>query len=147
MHKMSGLDGIAVRVEGAPATGAGSNNVASVLHEIRHALRQLSRTGETATIDLSAMPFLGADEDDLLAVLGRGEASATVNALGETRIEETAYAGVWLVDHRGPDGDRLALHIEVAEVPLLLKTPGEDIQDALGRLEQALDEGVSSRET
>jgi hydrogenase-1 operon protein HyaF len=144
---MSGLDGIAVRVEGTLASPASSQNVAPVLHQIRHALRQLSRTGEPTTIDLSAMPFVGSDEEDLFAALGRGEASAVVNALGETRITETAYAGVWLVDHRGPSEERLALHIEVAEVPLLLKSPREDLQDALERLEQALDRSASSRET
>lgn len=144
---MSSLDGIAVRIDGTPASPASSHNVAPILHEIRHALRQLSRTGEPTTIDLSAMPFLDSDEEDLLSALGRGEASALVDALGETRIEETAYAGVWLVDHRGPGGERLALHIEVAEVPLLLKSPREDLQDALERLEEALDESASSRET
>ena len=144
---MSGLDGIAVRVEGAPVLPVSSENVAPVLHEIRHALRELSRTGEPTTIDLSAMPFLDSDEADLLSALGRGEVSAVVNTLGETQIEETAYAGVWLVDHRGPDGERLALHIEVADAPLLLKSPREDLQDALERLEAALDESAPSRET
>ncbi len=142
---MLGLNDIGVRVE--DLTAATSLNVAPILHEIRHALRQLSRTGKPTTIDLSAMPFGASDEQELLAALGRGETAAVVDALGETRIDETSYAGVWLVDHRGPGGERLALHIEVAEVPLLLKTPKEDLQDALERLEHALSESASSRET
>lgn len=139
---MSSLDQIGVRVEARPEAAAATHNVAPVLHEIRHAVGQLIRTGESTTIDLSALPFAPSDEQDLRSALGRGETTAVVSVLGETRIEETAYAGVWLIDHLGPDGGRLALHIEVAEVPLLLKTPKEDLADALESLERALADGA-----
>jgi len=135
---MSGLDGIPVRVEGSAAAGALTHNLLPVLHEIRHALDRLIEEGEPTIIDLTAMPFGPGDEEGLVAALGVGEVQATVNAIGETRIRETAYAGVWLVEHLSTEEARLALHVEVASVPFLLKTPTEDMAEACRRLDVTL---------
>jgi hydrogenase-1 operon protein HyaF len=132
---MSALDGIAIRVE--PPEWAASNAL-PVLHEVRHALANLLATGEGTVIDLFAIPFGPGDERTLLEALGEGEVTAHLHALGESRIVETAYPGVWLIDHHNADGQRVAYHIEIANVPQVLSAQPEDVADGLRRLESAL---------
>lgn len=144
---MAGLQDISVRVENPVAFDALTHNVVPVLHEIRHALQTLRDGGEPTIIDLTAMPFAPGDEDRLLAALGEGEVNATVSAIGDSLLRETAYSGVWLVEHRTPDDVRIALHVEVAEVPFLLRTPKEDMDDALRRLSGRLEELGAGTET
>jgi hypothetical protein len=43
--------------------------------------------------------------------------TATIDALGPTRIHETALRGVWLVEYLNADEQRIALHLEIDEVP------------------------------
>ena len=135
---MSGLDDIQVKVE-SPGF---RHNALPILHEIRHALAKLVESGENTVIDLNAIPFGPGDEDELLAVLGKGEVSATVDALGPTLVSETGYAGVWLVDYRDADDNRIAFQIEVTETPEILKAHPDDMWDGAERLAAGL-QGVS----
>jgi hydrogenase-1 operon protein HyaF len=116
------------------------HNTLPILHQVRHALARLAESGERTVIDLQAIPFGPGDEEQLLRVLGQGEVSAEIRALGPTRVSETAYAGVWLVDYRDSEEARLALQIEVAEIPDILKSPVEDVAEAAERLSQRLRE-------
>ena len=134
---MSTLDKIAVRVETA---GRFARNALPVLHEVRHALRRLVETGESTAIDLQSIPFGPGDEEDLCASLGTGEVAAQLHALGESRITETIYPGVWIVDHYNTHGQRIAYQIEVATVPAVLMAQPDDMADGLRRLEAALAE-------
>ena len=109
-----------------------------VLHEIRHGLKRLAEHGESTLIDLRAMPFGPGDEARLLGLLGEGEVKAEIDALGPMRIWETAVKGVWVVDHRDVDGERLALHVEIAAIPDILRTQPQDIEDAIRELEERL---------
>jgi hydrogenase-1 operon protein HyaF len=84
------------------------------------------------------MPFGPGDADRLLALLGKGEVQASVEALGPTLVWETDIPAVWLVDHRNPEGERIALHIEIDRVPGILCTQPEDLRDAADRLDQRL---------
>lgn len=113
------------------------DNALPVLHEIRHALRRLVESGEPTLIDLRALPFGPADEDQLLEALGRGEVEVTIDALGPTRVWETRYAGVWVLDHLNEDNQRIALTIEVTRIPDILPSQPADIEQALGKLEAA----------
>lgn len=133
---MSALDGIPVSVEGPIAKGLlATGNALPVIHEIRHALGHLLKTGHGTTIDLSAIPFGPGDQEHLLEFLGRGEVSATVNSLGNTLITETAFPGVWLVDYLSPRGQRLAWHIEITCLPSLLATPRDELAQSLDQLD------------
>ena len=114
------------------------HNALPVLHQVRHALARLSASGESAVIDLSAIPFGPGDEERLLQVLGKGEVEATVNALGPTRVRETAYPGVWLVDYLDEHEVRVAFRIEVTHVPAILRSQPEDVVDSITRLEERL---------
>ncbi len=134
---------IPVRVEGEPAAPAEYGNALPVLSEVRHALAQLVDGGEPTQIDLGAMPFGPGDEDRLMALLGRGEVTASVEALGLTRIRETAYRGVWVVEYLNTDEQRVALHLEIDTMPQLLRSPPEDLADALTALEACLTDATT----
>jgi hydrogenase-1 operon protein HyaF len=74
-------------------------NVQPILHEVRHALKHLIDSGETAIIDLRSIPLAPGEEQKLIDTLGNGEVHAGLNALGPSEIIETRFAGVWLVTH------------------------------------------------
>ena len=127
---MPSLDDIPILVEQI-GPGKSFGNAVPVLNEIRHGLARLADSGEPTLIDLGAMPFGPGDEDRLLALLGSGEVQATVDALGPTKIRETRFPGVWLVEYLNTEGQRMALQIEVADAPRIIRTQPADIADAL----------------
>ena len=131
---------------GLPATAAGmTGNLVPIMSEIRQALADYLATGKPKTIDLLSMPFAPGDEAALLQALGGGEVSAELQALGPSRIWETRYSGVWLVDHSNEAGERLALQVEITDVPELLRSQPEDMHSALGALDGHL-ESLSNTE-
>ena len=132
---MNGLNGIGLVVEDRRSEPTEWGNALPILHEIRHGLRRLNETDEPTLIDLHALPFGPGDEERLLALLGRGEVEAQIDALGPTRVWESAFPGVWLVDHRNAEDERLALHIEISRIPEILRSQSEDIADAIVRLD------------
>jgi hydrogenase-1 operon protein HyaF len=136
---MSTLSDIPIQVEQSPPPPRDFGNALPILGEIRHAVARLAETGEATRIDLAAIPFGPGDEDRLLELLGRGEVQATVDALGPTRIWETRFPGVWLVDYANADDQRLALQIEVDEVPQILRTQHADLSDSLSALDASLE--------
>ncbi|MET0071372.1 MAG: hydrogenase expression/formation C-terminal domain-containing protein [Candidatus Thiodiazotropha sp.] len=137
---MQKLQDIAVRVvaqEGKnPATD--HSNAIPVMHEVLHALQRLKERGEVTTIDLKSMPFGPGEEKTLLEFLGCGEVSIELQSLGKSRICETYYPGVWLVDHYNASGERIALNLEINRVPEIVRSQPEDISDAIIRLQQQL---------
>jgi hydrogenase-1 operon protein HyaF len=120
---------------GIPKT---TENALPLLHEIRHALGRLSDSGESTVLDLRAIPFGPGDEERVLAVRGEGEISARINTLGESRVWESRFPGVWLVEHFNHERERIALQIEVTEIPEILKTQRGDLQESLSRLSESL---------
>ena len=125
---MSGLDAIDVEVVGP--MGLATGNALPLLHEIRHALERLASTGEPTTIDLSSIPLSPEDRDELRDTLGKGEVEARLDAFGPSYIRETAYPGVWLVQHMNPQGEEHSSLIEIARLPSLLLTPEADVKDS-----------------
>jgi hydrogenase-1 operon protein HyaF len=135
---MSGLNAIGVVVAERDPDPADWGNALPILHEVRHGLGRLAETGETTVIDLHAIPFGPGDEARLLAILGQGEVAARIDALGPSRVWETAFPGVWVVEHRNTEDERLTLHIEISSVPEILRSQREDIADAIARLDARL---------
>lgn len=129
---MSGLDAIDVRVEGPSSLR--TDNVLPLLHEIRHALQRLASTGEPTTIDLSSIPFAPQDRKQLFETLGEGEVEARVDAFGPSTVRETAFPGVWLVQHLNPHHEELSALIEIARLPALLLTPEADVEESAAAL-------------
>jgi hydrogenase-1 operon protein HyaF len=109
-----------------------------VLHEIRHALRCFKNRGQETTIDLQSLPFAPGDEERLLSFLGDGEVTVQIDALGTTHIRESEFPGVWVIDHYNPDNQRIALQLEIAETPKILRSQWADVDEGLARLEQEL---------
>ncbi|MCG7982390.1 MAG: hydrogenase expression/formation protein [Candidatus Thiodiazotropha lotti] len=137
---MPRLQDIAVKVESPDGNQNSHGNALPILHEIHHALQRFSSEGEYCCIDLRSLPFGPGDEEQLLQLLGRGEIHVTMDALGESTIWETAFSGVWIVDHRNAEGERVALQIEIGSVPKIVFSQQEDIVDAIDRLEAKLKE-------
>ncbi|HPP83062.1 MAG TPA: hydrogenase expression/formation C-terminal domain-containing protein [Rubrivivax sp.] len=120
----------------APAFGEAL--AAPLLHEVLRALESLARDASHATvIDLRSLPLDEAARSALRGRLGRGEVEATLDVAGTTRIEESAYAGVWWVCHLAAEGAGAAAALEqivVARVPELLLAHPEDVAEAAQRL-------------
>ncbi|MCB1802554.1 MAG: hydrogenase expression/formation protein [Gammaproteobacteria bacterium] len=131
---MSGLESIAVRVEGGANTPHRTDNLRPVLIELEQAVRRLVDTGVDSVIDLGAMPFSEQDESDLREVLGSGEVRAELSAFGPSHVEETRFSGVWLVEHLDAEQRRLTLHLQITRFPEILAAPLEDVADGLDEL-------------
>ncbi|MBK5931922.1 hydrogenase expression/formation C-terminal domain-containing protein [Halochromatium salexigens] len=135
---MAELADIPIHIAQPEAEPQHFGNALPILNEIRHALERFAEQGEPTRIDLAAMPFGPGDEDRLMALLGQGEVEASVDALGPTRVWETRFPGVWVLDYANVEGERIALQIEVDEVPQMLRTQRADITDSLAALDAAL---------
>ena len=109
-----------------------------LLHQIHHGLERLIHAGESTCIDLLSIPSGPGQEALLLQTLGRGEVEASMDALGYTRIWETRFPGVWLVDHYNSENTRIALHIEISWVPKILCSQLPDIEEGYKRLGSTL---------
>jgi hydrogenase-1 operon protein HyaF len=138
---MTHLSGIPVTTNGPGEDRLEPVNALPILHEVQHALTRLAQSGERTVIDLTSIPFSPVDEQHLFETLGRGEVEATVNALGPTRVWETTFSGVWLVDHRNTENGRLALQIEITDIPEILKAQPEDIADGLAAFRERIGAG------
>lgn len=115
-----------------------THNVQPLLHEIRHALRELIETGEPHIIDLRTIPLAPGEEEKIIERLGCGEVHAQLNALGQSEIHETQYKGVWLITHFNAEESIIGRFIEITLMPEILKSQLEDMQDSLAQLETEL---------
>ncbi|MGA9165294.1 MAG: hydrogenase expression/formation protein [Thiobacillus sp.] len=130
------LDAIPIHVINAPPAEPGlTGNAPPLLREIAELLRCLLETGETAAIDLSALPLTPADLDWLRDKLGEGEIAVTLQASGESTLNETACPGVWWVTHHNEQGAETSQFIEVAFVPELVKAHPQDVEIGRENLE------------
>lgn len=128
------LSDIPVVSVSAPALAL-SGNAAVLLGEIADRVRHLIDSGETAAIDLLAMPLNAADLDWLREQLGKGEICITLEADGQSTLHETSCPGVWWVLHHNPGGGVMSAFIEVTPVPELVKAHMDDVRGGLERLE------------
>jgi hydrogenase-1 operon protein HyaF len=115
-----------------------TGNVGPILNEIRHALNKLLEDGESTTIDLRALPLGPGEEQHLDALLGTGEVTATIDAMGPSTVNETLFAGVWLVTHRNTEDEILGKFIEITRYPSILESQTEDMRSALKALPDLL---------
>jgi len=135
---VKGLDDIGVKVVTDPDHEGGPGNAPAILREIEQYLERLVATGEAGAIDLRSLPLAPGDHQRLLDALGEGEVSAEVQALGPTRVRETAVRGVWWITHYNDYEQVIAEFIEVTTLPEILETPAEDLRDGLERLRAQL---------
>jgi hydrogenase-1 operon protein HyaF len=130
------LDAIPIHVINAPPAEPGlSGNAPPLLRELAEQVKHLLASGEPSAIDLSALPLTPADLEWLHDKLGAGEISVTLQANGESTLNETACSGIWWVTHRNEQGAVTSQFIEVAFVPELVKAHPQDVQIGCGYLE------------
>ena len=130
------LDAIPIHVVNTPPAEPGlTGNARPLLRELLEAAGRLLETGETSAIDLSALPLTPADLDWLREKLGAGEISVTLQAIGESTLNETACPGVWWVTHHNEQGAVTSQFLEVAFVPELVKADPHDVESGREYLE------------
>jgi hydrogenase-1 operon protein HyaF len=110
-------------------------NVRPILNEVMHAIDRLLETDEPTTIDLAGLPFGPGELEHLEATLGTGELSAKLDAQGTGRIRETAYPGVWCLEHRNAHDEVVGRYIEITRTPEILSSQDADIVAGRVRLE------------
>ena len=128
------LDAIPIHVVSAGESGL-TGNAPPLLHELVEMVRRLLAGGESSAIDLSALPLTPADLDWLRDKLGTGEIAVTLQANGESTLNETACPGIWWVTHHNEQGVVSSQFIEVAFVPELVKAHPQDVAIGLEKLE------------
>jgi len=117
-------------------------NIRALLAEIAARLEKLVSDGETGMIDLNSLPLAPVEYEQLRQMLGQGEVSARIEAIGPSEIIETRYPGVWWVTHYNVEGDIVADMIEIAHIPEILKSQPEDVSEGLELLRaQLVDDG------
>ena len=121
-------------------------NVRPLLNEVLHAIDRLLDTGEPTTIDLAGLPFGPGELEHLEATLGQGELAAELDALGKSRIRETAYPGVWWLEHRNAHDEVVGRFLEVTRTPEILSSQDADIVAGRARLNDRIDRHEFSRE-
>ena len=134
------LQGIPIKIEGMEQHSIGS--VHALLTEVAARLEQLVRSGTASSIDLNSLPFAPGEYDQLRLMLGAGEVSARIEAIGPSEIVETRHPGVWWVTHYNVEGDIIADTIEITTLPEILKSQPADIQAGLELLHAQLNDEV-----
>jgi len=130
------LDAIPIHVVNPPSGEPGlTGNAPPLLRELSELVKRLLASGETSAIDLSALPLTPADLGWLQDKLGAGEISVTLQANGESTLNETACPGIWWVTHHNEQGAVTSQFIEVAFVPELVKAHPGDVQTGQEYLE------------
>ena len=109
-------------------------NVRPILNEVLHAIDLLLKTDEPTTIDLASLPFGPGELEYLEATLGTGELSAKLDALGTSRIRETAFPGVWWLEHRNAFDEVVGRYLEITRTPEILSSQDADILAGRARL-------------
>jgi hydrogenase-1 operon protein HyaF len=133
--KLDDIPIITVNAVAAAPAATLSGNAAVLLREIADRVRRLIDSGETSAIDLLAMPLSALDLDWLRERLGAGEIRITLDADGESTLNETNCPGVWWVEHHNPAGGVMSAFIEVTHVPELARAHVDDVCSGLERLE------------
>ena len=110
-------------------------NVRPIINEVLHAVDRLLETDEPTTIDLASLPFGPGELEYLEATLGTGELSAKLDALGTSRIRETAFPGVWWLEHRNAHDEVVGRYLEITRTPEILSSQDADIIAGRARLE------------
>lgn len=136
------LQDIAVKVVTPDTSSIGS--IAALLAEISTMLEQLLSRGASSMIDLKSLPLSPQEYEQLRFMLGQGEVTARLEAIGPSEIIETRYPGVWWVTHYNVEGDIIADMIEIAGVPAILHSQPEDMRAGLERLHALLPQYANS---
>jgi hydrogenase-1 operon protein HyaF len=141
---INNLEPIFMHAQSEEANSVG--NLRALLTEIATRLVKLADDGTTGSIDLNSLPFSSGEYEQLRQILGQGEVSARIEAIGPSEIIETRYPGVWWVTHYNVEGDIVADMIEVTHIPEILMSQPDDIIAGLELLRAQLDDAQPNNE-
>lgn len=130
---------IPLKIKSMPKTSTIGGGTQAMAYEILSHLERLHRHGETTAIDLKSLPMAPDEFHGIKKMLGHGELDLTLDMDGPTRIRETAFAGVWWIQHKSRDGRILAEFIEITRFPDFLSAQPDHIADAVRHLRDRLD--------
>jgi hydrogenase-1 operon protein HyaF len=111
--------------------------VDALLVEISGLMENLTARNISGSIDLLGLPLSAACLSLLEQRLGTGEIHVTLTAAGKSEIHETSFSGVWWSSHADETGRIVAMLIDVALVPELLKADIDDVRLSHRRLLEA----------
>lgn len=129
---------IPLKVKNMPDGGTIGGGVKAIGYEILSHLEKLRTSGEAAAIDMRSLPMAPEEYQGLKEMLGQGELDLTIEIDGPTRLRETAYAGVWWIEHRDPQDQVMSEYIEINYVPEFLIAQDDQITTAIERLGERL---------
>lgn len=118
---------------------ADSELVDALLMEVAGLLRRLIEHGEEGSIDLLGLPLSSSCVASLDQRLGQGEVTILLMAGGQSDIRETSFPGVWWTKHADEAGRVVAMLIEVAIVPAILRADLDDMTRGYQRLQNRAD--------
>lgn len=110
----------------------------AVLAEIEECALRFAAAGEEASIDLRCLKAMPVEREMLANLLGCGEVSATVDAIGRSEIYETSVPCVWWVRHRNIEEEIVGELIEINEVPEVLRGDRKAVAYGLEALRVAM---------
>jgi len=134
------LQNISVKIENAEEYSIGS--LRALLVEIATLLEEFIRNDTRGSIDLNSLPFAPGEYEQLRQLLGQGEVSAHIEAIGPSEIIETRYPGVWWATHYNVEGDIVADTLEITDIPEIIKSQSADIATGLELLRAQLNDEV-----
>lgn len=111
----------------------------ALLAEVRSAVQTWLDTGAHGHIDLLRLPMPPERIEALRERLGQGEIAMTLEAEGTSHIRETAFAGVWWIDHHDRAGHLVARLIEIGPVPQIVPADADAMRAALDALDALAD--------
>lgn len=112
--------------------------VKAIGFEILTLLETLVSEGQSGAIDVRSLPMAPNEYEELLAMLGTGELDLNIDLNGPTRIRETAYPGVWWIQHMDGEDRVLSEYIEINRIPDFLCAQTDQIEDAVRELSDRL---------
>ena len=125
-----------------PVTGF-EDRLAALLAEVARLLEQAA-SGGGGLIDVLHLALPADAQAELKRRLGVGEIRIVLYAQGESRLRETAFAGVWWCEHRDSEGRLRACLIEVATIPDWVPARRDEMAAAARRLRETVGETGAS---
>ena len=131
-----------ISIKAADAEPCSIGSLRALLAEIDTHLERLVCEGVPATIDLNGLPFAPGEYEQLRQLLGQGEVSAHIEAVGPSEVVETRYSGLWWVTHYNVEGDIVADLLEITAIPEILKSQPGDVEAGLALMRAQLEDEV-----
>ncbi len=115
----------------------------ALFNELAQHLQQLVDQDSEHIVDLFNLPISDQDKQELEQLLGKGEVEITLTTVGESRIFETSYNGIWWIRHYAADELLISEFIEVSWIPEIIKSHPSDVALSADRMKKIIqqDEG------